>query len=477
MRHAGGARRTDEFYRAAVAESPTAIVAVDEKGRIGFVNQRARQLLGGRDVVACRFDELFTPADRRRAAGYVAGLAHSEMATSKFFTGDVASTDRDGVRFVHVHGRRLRIAGQPDDVLLLVLIDSTEAREREQELERHALYDSLTGLANRTLLLERLRAVCDRGSGGVLLLLDLDNFKSVNDRWGHSAGDTILVEVAQRLRRALPSSATVARLGGDEFAVVLPEVTAEVAAKMAASLCEDIAQPFPGMDEPVTSSIGFTDVVDADTTMRRADIAMYAAKATGRNGALGYSPEVERSLREVPASTDSVAVLRAERDRLHAEARTDALTGLPNRRALDEYVAASAGQPASLLFIDLDRFSAYNHRHGDHEGDRALRDVAASLAGSCRESDLVFRKGGEEFVVVLPATDVTDARATGERIRATVQGQAIEHGGLPDVPVLTVTIGVADRADGDLAEAMRIAGDLAYASKVAGLRNRVVTAS
>ena len=451
------------------------MIVLDGEGLIRFVNERARSLLAADNRVGLPFDALFTPLDRQRADGYVAGLVRATPDASTFFTGELAPVTGEPVRFVHVYGRHLRLTTEARDLLLLTLIDSTQARKREADLERQALYDSLTGLANRALLLERLRQVCGEDSlSGALMMVDMDGFKRVNDLLGHPAGDTLLAEVARRLRRALPASATIARLGGDEFAVLLPESDTEVATKLAADVRTDIGQPFPGVAHPVTASIGVTEVFAVESALRQADLAMYAVKATGGDGVVAYHPDLEHSQQERPShGAESVGALLAERDRLHIEARTDALTGLPNRRALDEYVASYGGLPASVLFIDLDRFGSYNHRRGDQQGDQALAAVARTLAGGCRESDRVFRKGGEEFVAVLPEADDTAARATAERVRAAVEGLGIEHGGAPDVPILTVTVGVATRCNGDLAEGLRTAAEAAYAAKVAGLRNRV----
>ncbi|QNN54635.1 sensor domain-containing diguanylate cyclase [Nocardioides mesophilus] len=461
------------FYRTVVEWSPTAIVVLDMEGLIRFANEKAHVLLA-RDVVGSRFEALFTPPDRQRACGYVAGLAQSTTSTSMFFTADVAPVPGEAARFVHVHGSHARLPQQPSGLLVLTVIDSTEARQRENDLEHQALYDSLTGLPNRALLLERLRQVCTEDSpSGALMMVDMDGFKQVNDRLGHQIGDTLLFEVAQRLRQALPSSATIARLGGDEFAVLVPESAVDVATKLAAAVCQDISRPFLGVEYPVTASVGVTEVTDLEESLRQADLAMYAVKAAGGDGVVRYDLALERSLREDVHGAVSVSALRAERDRLHAEARTDPLTCLPNRRALDEFVASHAGKPASVLFVDVDRFSAYNHRHGDQRGDGALQQLAQTLTGNCRDSDRVFRKGGEEFVAVLPEADGIVARDAAERIRGAVEALALEHGGVPDVPIVTVTIGVAVQPNGDVNEAMRVAGERAYASKVAGRRNHV----
>jgi diguanylate cyclase (GGDEF)-like protein len=160
------------------------------------------------------------------------------------------------------------------------------------------------------------------------------------------------------------------------------------------------------------------------------------------------------------------------------EARTDALTGLANRRALDEYLESFAGPvPVAVLFIDPDHFGAYNHRHGDRAGDQTLSAVAQVLSAQCREEDRVFRKGGEEFTIVLPGRDAEAARAAGERLRVAVEGLELEHDGADDTPVVTVTIGVATRRDHVVAQALVDASDPAFVCKVSGTGNRVTTAN
>ncbi len=335
--------------------------------------------------------------------------------------------------------------------------------------------DTLTGLPNRAQFDAWLRLTCSQPEGtSTLLFLDLDNFKRINDALGHSAGDMLLVQVASRLERAVPARARIARLGGDEFAILLPDSTPDVARTFATNLLEDITAPFPGIACRVTASIGVSQVTEVDRTLQQADLAVYSAKHAGRNRVVVYSPEVEESLRSRSHDSQPVAALQAERDRLHTEARTDALTGVANRRALDECIEGYRGPlPVSLLFVDLDRFHSYNHLHGDVAGDRALKTVAQTLTRTCRDVDLVFRKGGEEFVVVLPGTGRGSAYAAGERLRAAVEALGLEHAGAPDAPVVTVTVGTATRDDGDLTAALDVAGNNAYACKVNGHRNQV----
>jgi diguanylate cyclase (GGDEF)-like protein len=178
-----------------------------------------------------------------------------------------------------------------------------ERQRAERRLVRLALRDPLTGLPNRVLLADRLeqalaraaRAPADEpgreGLGGqlVLMFVDLDGFKSVNDRLGHHCGDQVLIQVGRRLRAELRGSDTVARLGGDEFTVVCEGVADDVAAMaLAERLGSSVAQPYLLDDGPaeVTAAIGVAVAQpgqeDAGRLLRRADAAMYAAKRDGR---------------------------------------------------------------------------------------------------------------------------------------------------------------------------------------------------
>jgi diguanylate cyclase len=159
--------------------------------------------------------------------------------------------------------------------------------ERTAELRRLAETDPLTGLPNRTLLFERVSAATAAGPTAVALL-DLDGFKAVNDSLGHAAGDELLVEVARRLRLAVPRRWTVARLGGDEFAVVMPGIGAQAgAARAVEDLLAALGGPVLVHDRTVsvTASVGVVVAAPGDSPtdlLRNADVAMYAAKDEGR---------------------------------------------------------------------------------------------------------------------------------------------------------------------------------------------------
>ena len=181
--------------------------------------------------------------------------------------------------------------------------DLTEKRRSEAEITRLALFDSLTGLANR----QRMRLSLDQtllqtaasNRAVALLLLDLDRFKAVNDTLGHQTGDALLKQVGQRLQRAVGDAGLVGRLGGDEFKVVLPgENNRDRISDLARSIISQVSQPYSidGSSISIGGSIGVAIApdhgVDSETMIRNADLALYAAKADGRGVHRFYQEEM-----------------------------------------------------------------------------------------------------------------------------------------------------------------------------------------
>ncbi len=167
----------------------------------------------------------------------------------------------------------------------------TRREELEERLTRQALHDPLTGLPNRTLFMELLDnalARADRGGDPVtILFFDLDDFKVVNDSFGHGAGDQLLVATAHRIRSCLRPGDVVARLGGDEFTILLETPTSsDEAARVASRIVESFAVPFDlsGREARVTASLGVVIGVreNSEWLLRNADVAMYQAKRAGK---------------------------------------------------------------------------------------------------------------------------------------------------------------------------------------------------
>lgn len=187
---------------------------------------------------------------------------------------------------------------------LSTISDMTYRHIIEEKLRNMAERDSLTGLANRALFMGRLDHAIERlGRHGSLLLLclDLDGFKTINDSLGHDVGDKLLIEVASRLKRCVRNEDTVARVGGDEFFVLIEDVAdAVLASDVATKILASFAAPMmlDHQEIYITTSIGITYAssevsADALSLIKQADIAMYRAKESGRNNYQYYSPEME----------------------------------------------------------------------------------------------------------------------------------------------------------------------------------------
>jgi diguanylate cyclase (GGDEF)-like protein len=196
----------------------------------------------------------------------------------------------------------LAVLGIALAALLGSLILTWSRRERMQDLEQQASQDALTGLDNRRRFERDLAAAMARSrrdrSTGALLIIDIDDFKRVNDSQGHPAGDRLIQGVASVLRRRTRESDTLARLGGDEFAVILPRCSREEAQLAAEAIAREVRE-YRSKEESVTVSVGVAMFGDdprtsAATVFSEADTAMYTAKDEGRDGVRVFDPEAVR---------------------------------------------------------------------------------------------------------------------------------------------------------------------------------------
>jgi diguanylate cyclase (GGDEF)-like protein/PAS domain S-box-containing protein len=220
-------------------------------------------------------------------------------------------------------------------------LDISERKEKEDHIHQLAFYDALTHLPNRRLLMERAQqalAVSARsGRYGALMLLDLDNFKKLNDSKGHDVGDILLCEVAKRLQSAMRDGDTVARLGGDEFVVVLENLSMQTTA--AATLAEGVAEKIRaalsesytlnGYRHTTSPSIGVVmfrgHLENIDALFKYADIAMYQAKQAGRNTIRFFDPAMQAAIDariELEAELD--VALQGQQLRLYYQIQVDA---------------------------------------------------------------------------------------------------------------------------------------------------------
>lgn len=465
-----------------LALSPAAIVVVGRLGQVAFTTPAASRLFG-HDLKGLAWTDLAVPQSRTATAGYLAALSSSASPASMFASGEYRHIDGMSL-WLEIQG--VNLSQDPDvEGLVLVLSDVAQHRRQLEELGRLAVKDAVTSLGNRAHFLRQLEAMLARSPDCVVGCIDIDQFKSVNDRFGHAVGDQILCAYAQRMVELLPPRAVVCRVGGDEFAFVIPgalTIDLRRAVDLLCSIEFDAETDIP-VATVVTASIGLTlgGQRDVDTVIQEFDEAVYVAKIQGRRQVVVYSADVALELRTYRRGADDFGQLVERNQQLHAEARTDALTGLANRRALIEVEPLVVGNPGSrwaacaVLFIDVDHFGRYNKLYGDQAGDVALQKVARCLQESARATDLVYRKGGEEFVVVLPHTDYAVAWAVAERLRENIRLLDIAHAEGGDDQRLSILVSVGSVRPGHaVASAVGACGDEAMRAKEAGRRGCVV---
>jgi diguanylate cyclase (GGDEF)-like protein/PAS domain S-box-containing protein len=235
---------------------------------------------------------------------------------------------------VEITSHRLQFAGR--EAVLVAVQDVTERNILESQLRHQAFHDSLTGLSNRALFTDRVEHALGRRTvtnGPIVLLLDLDRFKLVNDSLGHHVGDDLLVAAARRLQESLRASDTVARLGGDEFAILLDQCSPARAQEQATRLLDAISRPMDlnGKQVVATGSIG---IAAADTAssggelLRNADMAMYRAKAAG-GGCFRVFEQTMHSdaVRHLEVNANLREAIENERFVLHYQPVIDANSG------------------------------------------------------------------------------------------------------------------------------------------------------
>ena len=250
------------------------------------------------------------------------------------------------------------------------LTDISERKDAEEKIQHLAFYDPLTNLPNRRLMRQRLEqalVVCRREQHyAALIFLDLDDFKNVNDLYGHQIGDGMLCQVAERLRHALRERDTVARFGGDEFVVLLEglEVNATEAATqvehIGRKLLQTLREPYLIKDQVFSSSASLGIVLfndeqhTADELMQYADLSMYSAKAVGKDMLSFYDPQMQAvvSMR-IELEEDIRRGLAQEEFVLYLQPQADASGNFEGAEALVRWQHPSRGLLAPGVFIDI----------------------------------------------------------------------------------------------------------------------------
>lgn len=280
-----------EFKGTLDAVLDAVMIIAPDTWRFLYVNHGATALLGysEQELLHMRPFEFMLDQDEQRFRDLIAPL---QQDTKSAINVETRCRRKDGreipaefsFQIVHVNG----------DHIVSIARDITERKELESKLEHEAHTDALTGCANRRWFLElaghEVARARRHGEEVALLMLDLDRFKSVNDRYGHPVGDLALKKVAEVCRKELRKEDAVGRLGGEEFAILLPETDTQGAMEIGERVRQAVAtSEIPLEDEPplrVTTSIGATVLRPEDDVaalLGRADKALYAAKEAGRN--------------------------------------------------------------------------------------------------------------------------------------------------------------------------------------------------
>ena len=320
-------RQGHQQLRNVMERLPVGLVMEDPEGRFVYWNEEFIRLAGDcakPDVHRQSWWERMIPdaAERERVlhhwqrslakvrdAAAADGNEPGNIASSVSAMQEIQLLGADGVR------RPVLLSGvlQPEGCLM-VLQDQSQRAAAEQEIKRLAFYDALTGMPNRRLLTDRLQqalvAAERRQVFGGIALLDVDNFKAFNEAYGLEQGDRLLLELSHRLAALLPAGATIARQGGDDFVVLLDDLGSDSVAA-ATRLGQDALQWLARLQEPVeiagkklqmTVSMGLSLFGGAQLTheevLRRAEAAMYQAKAQGRNQICFYDPQLQLALQE-----------------------------------------------------------------------------------------------------------------------------------------------------------------------------------
>ena len=315
---------SEELHRYMVDNSPDLIYILNLEGEFIFVNNSVTKLLGydKADLLGKHYSEFIADEDRLKAEHLFNERRRASRSNRtvelrlKCNTADTSKPFETSTRPIELNSMGIYLVDSKDSKQVStyqgtygVARDISGRKKAEKLITYQAYHDLLTRLPNRALLRDRLdlaiKQATRSGESLVIMFLDLDRFKLINDSFGHVVGDQLLVEVAERLKAAIRTGDTLARLGGDEFMLLLPLPTSrDQAESVAQKLISGLQQPFflKGKEVYINVSIGISvfpdDSIDINTLIKNADMAMYEVKSTGRNGYTFYNDKLEHAAAE-----------------------------------------------------------------------------------------------------------------------------------------------------------------------------------
>ncbi len=314
------------------------IMICDPYKRILYVNAAFERVTGFSASEAIGYTPAILKSGEQDAAFYAS--MWSDIFTKGYWRGEICNRRKNG----DLYSEWLTLAAvrNADNEIIhyvAVFSDLTQ-RKRTEETVRHLVsHDPLTQLPNRHSLTDRLAGMIDDAAANdsrvALMLLDLDQFKTINDSLGHESGDLLLRSIGERLKRSVRSADVVARLGGDEFAIALPNVSdASAADRIARKVLAQIALPLTidNRELELSACIGVClypdDAQDASGLIRNADTAMYRAKRRGRGSRTFYTSAMSREARErLDLESALLRAIRYKQFVLHYQPQIDLRTG------------------------------------------------------------------------------------------------------------------------------------------------------
>jgi diguanylate cyclase (GGDEF)-like protein/PAS domain S-box-containing protein len=365
------------------------IMVVDAGGHITRVNPAFTRITGYEPEEVVGKSPNILSSGRQKAPFY--RDMWNCIENTGFWSGEIWNRRKNGEVFAQI----LSISKVTDNRgavqhYIGIFSDISQIKAHEEELDRVAHYDPLTGTPNRRLLGDRLTqaiARADRSAQSLAVCyLDLDGFKAVNDRYGHAAGDQLLVGVTENLKHVLRTDDTLARLGGDEFVLLLSEIDSpEECSLILERILVSVSTPIymEGHSVAVSASIGVSlypqDHSDADTLMRHADQAMYLAKEAGKNRFHLFDPESDRKAQVHRRFVDRLAsALAQEEFRLFYQPQVDLSTGqIVGLEALIRWQQPESGLMSPAEFLPHLRGTALERPVGVWVMQTALRQMQA----------------------------------------------------------------------------------------------------
>lgn len=280
------------------------IITFDSEGTILSFNAAAEKLFGysEQEVVKQDLCLVIPPPAHEQRQGYLCHFMRNQMQQLLGHEGEIIGRHKDGSRFPMAF-KASRIILEGEEVYTGLVADISERKAMLDHLKHMAQHDGLTGLYNRSYMQDQLERIIERAirSGGIccaVLYIDLDNFKYINDTMGHAAGDKLLIDVANILKRRVRKSEMIARFGGDEFIVVLFDTTPVIAMEVADAFREQLVDytfRHQGKEVDIGCSIGVAPIgpepKTAEEVLSQADFACNLAKRQGRNRVRLFHPE------------------------------------------------------------------------------------------------------------------------------------------------------------------------------------------